>query len=174
MELKSSAEGEQEVDGSIALRLQKSNRKWGDVAKISVLVIFIFISGEVPTRFCVCVCVLCVFIFLSWFGDCVYSNQIVFLCISGYLVGYVTHPTPGVSSHVTEQTEERDDGMESSLDQSTATEPFVDWSSITAALRLKLTTSGLDRTLQCVLYHITLLTVTKNRYEKSLTNIFRE
>lgn len=47
VELKSSAEGDEEVAGSFTQSLQKSNgRKWSNVVKITVLVIFIFIAGE--------------------------------------------------------------------------------------------------------------------------------
>ncbi|XP_027029548.2 transferrin receptor 1b [Tachysurus fulvidraco] len=46
VELKSSAEGEEEVVRSFSQNLQKSpKRKWSNLAKITVLVIFVFIAG---------------------------------------------------------------------------------------------------------------------------------
>ncbi|KAK3515490.1 hypothetical protein QTP70_023616 [Hemibagrus guttatus] len=117
VELKSSAEGDEEVGGSFAQSLQKSNgRKWRNVVKITVLVIFIFITG--------------------------------------YLIGYAMNRKPGVSatattgvsvsttassSHVTENTEKNDYGP---------AQLFADWSSVTEALWENLTDEALDKTLQ--------------------------
>ncbi|XP_017309204.1 transferrin receptor 1b [Ictalurus punctatus] len=45
VELKSSSEGGEEMDGSFAQRQRKPNRKWSKVAKIALIVIFFFITG---------------------------------------------------------------------------------------------------------------------------------
>lgn len=47
VELKSSAEGDEEAGGSFAQRHPKSNRKWSNAVKIAVIVIFFFITGAV-------------------------------------------------------------------------------------------------------------------------------
>ncbi|XP_058232511.1 transferrin receptor 1b [Hemibagrus wyckioides] len=125
VELKSSADGDEEVARSFAQTLQKSNgRKWSNVVKITVLVIFIFIAG--------------------------------------YLVGYVTNrkpgvsvnttvstmPLPAISSHVTEDAENKDEEAESKQEVYEPAQLFADWSSVTVALRENLTTKALDKTLQ--------------------------
>lgn len=47
VEMKSSAEGEEEVNGSLTQRHQKHHRNLSKMAMIAVIVIFFFITGEV-------------------------------------------------------------------------------------------------------------------------------
>ncbi|KAB5533322.1 hypothetical protein PHYPO_G00130410 [Pangasianodon hypophthalmus] len=121
VELKSSADGGEEVDGSFTPRQQNSGRNWNDVAKIAVIVIFFFIAG--------------------------------------YLIGYVTHRNPDVrvntavtsgifSSSTTHAEDDGDEEPESVLDNDKPADRFASWSSITGALREKLTTAALEKTLQ--------------------------
>lgn len=89
VELKTSAEGEEEVVRSFSQNLQKSpKRKWSNLAKITVLVVFVFITGEVlsgaVTRVpqlegCVCACV-CVIICKLTMNDLIYCKTLYLMC----------------------------------------------------------------------------------------------
>ncbi|TUX35876.1 Mitogen-activated protein kinase kinase kinase 15 [Bagarius yarrelli] len=120
VELKSPTEDEE--NGTFTQRLKNSNREWSGVVKILVLGITVFITG--------------------------------------YLVGYVTHHKPSISAtttmmspvaspYVTERPEDRDEEPETErLSDNEPTRRFTDWSSITAALREKLTTAELEKSLR--------------------------
>ncbi|GAA6086083.1 transferrin receptor 1b [Tachysurus ichikawai] len=125
VELKTSAEGEEEVVRSFSQNLQKSpKRKWSNLAKITVLVVFVFITG--------------------------------------YLVGYVTHRKPRINMNavpavptvptvpaVTTVTTVTTVDTETSEDNYyKPSQPFEDWNSVVAALRENLTPAAMDKTLQ--------------------------
>ncbi|KAF4075617.1 hypothetical protein AMELA_G00220850 [Ameiurus melas] len=117
VELKSSSEGGEEMDGSFPPSPQKPNRKWSKVAKIVLIVIFFFIAG--------------------------------------YLIGYVTHRKPDVTVNTTASVktlssaaEDADGEPKSEPNDSEPSQSFADWSSVTAALREKLTTANFRKSLQ--------------------------
>lgn len=90
------------------------------------------------------------------------------MCISGYLVGYVTNRKPGVSvnttvstmpppailSHVTENAKNKDEEAESKQEVYEPARLFADWSSVTVALRENLATEALDKTLKYVCVYL--------------------
>ncbi|MCI4391647.1 hypothetical protein PGIGA_G00137020 [Pangasianodon gigas] len=121
VELKSSADGGEEMDGSFTQRRQNSSRKWNDVAKIAVIVIFFFIAGYLIG-------------YVTHRKPDVRASTTVPAVTSGILSSSTTHA--------------EDEEPESVLDKDEPAERFADWSSITRGLKEKLTTTALEKTLQ--------------------------
>ncbi|KAF7691574.1 hypothetical protein HF521_010541 [Silurus meridionalis] len=108
VEMKSSSDEGEEVGRSFSQTQQNSNRKWSKLAKIAVVIIFVFISG--------------------------------------YLLGYVSHRKPRA---VIEQVEDGDEETETEVESTPdlRTQPFANWNSVTDTLGRKLTISSMKRTL---------------------------
>lgn len=101
-------------------------------------------------------------------GTCFIFHLFSFLCISGYLVGYVTHRKPRINMNavpavptvptvpaVTTVTTVTTVDTETSEDNYyKPSQPFEDWNSVVAALRENLTPAAMDKTLQYVFIYL--------------------
>lgn len=100
----------------------------------------------------------------KWSGMVQIAVLVIFVFITGYLVGYVTPHKPGISANITitattspmtsshvedtEHAEDHDEEPKSDLDDNEPTRRFTNWINITAALRENLTSAALDKSLQ--------------------------